>query len=83
MASDINAGSTYEFTIEARNSYGYSVESDSLSLLCAFVPEPPETVTTSNDDAQVKVSWTYPVSNGSPITGYKIFIGESDFTTYT
>jgi hypothetical protein len=83
LASDLTAGNTYEFTVESRNSYGYSVVSESISMLCAFIPEAPTTVATTNQNDQVKISWSYPVSNGSPITSYKIFVGESDFTTYT
>lgn len=81
--TDLSAGSTYEFTVEARNSYSYSPVSDELALLCAFISEPPATVTTSNVNDLVKLSWAYPVTNGSPITGYRFFIRESDVLTYT
>jgi hypothetical protein len=47
-AIDLTAGVTYQFKIESRNSYGYSTYSGSISLLCAFVPDPPTTVSTSN-----------------------------------
>jgi hypothetical protein len=47
-AIDLTAGVTYQFKIESRNSYGYSTYSGSISLLCAFVPDPPTTVATSN-----------------------------------
>lgn len=83
LATDLNAGSTYEFTVEARNSYGFSIESDLLSLLCAFKPEAPTEVTTLNENELVKVTWTYPVANGSPITAYKIFFLESDGFTFS
>jgi hypothetical protein len=39
---------TYEFALEARNSYGFSVLSDDLVLLNAFKPYAPLTVTTEN-----------------------------------
>jgi hypothetical protein len=44
VAIELTAGTTYSFTVEARNSYGFSVVSNELTLLCAFVPDPPLTV---------------------------------------
>lgn len=73
-ATNLNAGSTYEFTVEARNSYSYSEPTEMIQLLCAFIPDPPLTVTTENENDLVKISWAYPVANGSPITAYKIFL---------
>jgi len=43
-------------------------------LLCAFVPDSPTTITTANVNDKVSVSWNAPVTNGSPITAYKILI---------
>jgi hypothetical protein len=73
-ATSLTAGVTYQFNVEARNSYGYSVISDNIKLLCAFIPEPPASVTTSNLNDQIVVAWVEPVTNGSPITAYKVFI---------
>jgi hypothetical protein len=47
-AIGLTAGTTYVLTVESRNSYGFSVVSEEITLLCAFVPEPPLIVTTSN-----------------------------------
>jgi hypothetical protein len=47
-AIDLTPGVIYEFALEARNSYGYSILSDDLALLNAFKPYPPLTVTTEN-----------------------------------
>ena len=46
-STGLTSGETYQFKIEARNSYGYSEFSDILTLLCAFKPEAPEAPTTS------------------------------------
>jgi hypothetical protein len=70
----LTAGKTYELKVEARNSYGYSASSSVLTLLCAFVPDSPTTITTANVNDKVSVSWNAPVTNGSPITAYKILI---------
>lgn len=83
LVTDLNAGSTYEFTVEARNSYSFSAESEMLSLLCAFKPDPPLTITTVNENELVKIQWAYPVANGSPITAYKVYLIQSDGTTFT
>ena len=64
LATDLTAGVTYEFKVEARTSYGYSQFSETVSLLCAFKPDPPLTVTSENIDANVRLSWSEPVTNG-------------------
>lgn len=40
-------------------------------------------VTTELVNTNVKISWTSPSSNGSPITEYKILILQNDGVTYT
>jgi hypothetical protein len=79
----LTSGSTYDFKIVARNEYGYSLFSSTLSLLAAYIPEVPTSVTTEIDGSQVKVLWTLPSDNGSPITAYKVYIQEVGTTTYT
>lgn len=48
IESGLTAGETYVFRVEARTVYGFSLPSAELSLLCAFIPEPPLTITTTN-----------------------------------
>jgi hypothetical protein len=81
--TSLTSGTTYEFNIEARNEYGYSEFSSALSLLAAYIPETPTSVTTEIDGTQVKILWTLPSDNGSPITTYKVYIQEVGTTTYT
>jgi hypothetical protein len=38
-ASSLTTGKTYTFKVEARNSYGYSAYSDTVSILCAAEPD--------------------------------------------
>ena len=83
LATGLTAGSTYEFKVEAKNSYGYSVFSNTLTLLCAFVPEPPTTVSSANTNDLVTITWSEPVTNGSPITAYKIFVEEKGTGVFT
>ena len=82
-AISLTAGVTYEFKVEAKNSYGYSSYSDVLQMICAFKPDAPVEVTTENVNSQVKVTWGSSSTNGSPLLGYKIFIRSSDGVTYT
>ena len=76
----LTAGKTYAFKVEARNSYSYSASSSPITLLCAFVPDSPTTITTANLNDKVSVTWNEPVTNGSPIIEYKIFIKQKDST---
>ena len=80
--SGLTAGVQYEFTVEARNSYGFSLSSELLTLLCAYIPEPPATVTTANLNSQVVVSWDAPVDNGYAVSAFKVLIQEKS-TTFT
>jgi hypothetical protein len=74
LAIELTSGVTYEFKIESRNSYSYSGYSEVITLLCAFKPDPPSIVTTTNVNDEVMVAWAAPVTNGWPITEYKIYI---------
>ena len=73
-ATGLTSGTTYEFKVESRNSYGYSDYSEVLTLLAAFKPDQPAAPTTTTINNQVLVEWTEPITNGSPITGYKVYI---------
>jgi hypothetical protein len=75
-ATGLTSGTTYEFKVESRNSYGYSDFSEVLTLLAAFKPEAPVSVTTSIANDKVIIAWSEPINNGSPITGYRLFIRE-------
>jgi hypothetical protein len=54
-AINLDFGTTYEFKVEARNSYSYSAYSSAIPLLCAYIPEPPLTITTLNVNELVTV----------------------------
>jgi len=77
-AVGLTAGVTYKFKIEARNTNGYSVYSNELSILCATVPSVPATPANSNILNQVKFDWTAPAENGLAITSYTVLIRSSD-----
>jgi len=76
LFTGLTAGLIYSFKVESRNSYDFSTYSEPITLLCAFKPEPPPIVLTTNSGDKVIVSWATPNSNGSPVTSYKILIRE-------
>lgn len=55
LATGLTFGTTYEFKVESRNSYSYSPYSDTITLLCAFKPDPPLVITTTNTNNLVTV----------------------------
>ena len=83
LATDLTFGVNYEFKIESRNSYGYSAYSESITLLCAFKPEPPLTLSTANTNELVTITWDEPIANGSPITAFKVLVQEKDSGAFT
>jgi hypothetical protein len=76
-------GTTYEFTVEARNTNGYSSPSSDFAILHALIPDTVSTPTTTNSGTNVIIDWTAPGDNGSTITHYTVTIRQSDGTTYT
>lgn len=67
VITHLTPGTTYSFTVEARNSEGYSYHSEELWLLAASVPGSTYLSTVNLDDT-IWFSWRQPESNGSPIT---------------
>lgn len=72
LATGLNAGTLYSFTVQALNSEGLSSPSQPVSILAAEAPSPPAMPVTTVVGANVHVSWVAPSSNGSPITAYII-----------
>jgi hypothetical protein len=70
----LTAGSTYKFKIEARNVFGYSLESDVINILCATRPSPPVTPTTTVVANKVIIDWNPPAENGLAIESYTIVV---------
>ncbi len=73
-ATGLTAGLIYQFKLEALNGFGYSDFSSSISILCATVPDSPVAPRTSVVENNVIFDWDAPNSNGTPLTGYKIYI---------
>ena len=56
----LTAGLTYRFKVESRNSYGFSILSSEVSILCATIPSIPTTPTTTNVLDKVLFDWIAP-----------------------
>jgi len=62
----------------ARNAYGFSVFSDTISILTAQKPAQPSPPTTLWIPDDVIITWTAPDNGGSAITGYIVTIKQND-----
>lgn len=78
MIDTLEPGITYGFWVQARNDFGYSDDSVIFYILCATVPDPPVAPSTVTVASDVTVSWLEPNNNGSPITGYKVYMRATD-----
>lgn len=83
LATGLTAGVIYEFKVKSRNQFDYSEFSETVTLLCAYIPDTPTNVVTEIFGSQVKVSWDLPTDNGSPILDYRVYILESGTGVYT
>lgn len=70
--SQLSMGSTYSFRVIARNSFGFSNNSTTVSILAAQTPSTPTAPVTSVSGTNVVVTWTAPLAMGSTITAYLI-----------
>lgn len=82
-AISLTPGVVYGFKIQARNSFGYSALSDGVLVMAAKVPVKPAAPTTTFNRETVQIDWIEPDSGGSAILGYRIYIRESDESTYS
>ena len=76
-ATTLTEGKTYRFKVEARNSFGYSEESQAIAILCATVPSTPLAPSNYVDGSNVIIKWTKPKINGLEITSYTVTIQTS------
>jgi hypothetical protein len=79
----LTQGQTYQFKVEARNAYGYSAFSNTVSIITAQEPAQPVAPVTTWSPDDVVISWSAPDNGGSPITGYTLSIRQSDSATFS
>lgn len=73
---DLVPGGDYRFKVQARNSVGYSLESNEVTIKAARKPDAPtnvQTVLDLPDKASVTVTWAVPYDGGTPLLGYKVY----------
>lgn len=80
QATDLDFGTIYSFKIEARNLNGYSLYSETVQILCASAPAKPAAPTTTIVNNEVILDWDEPADNGMPLTGYYVYIRQSDLS---
>jgi predicted phage tail protein len=75
-------GTTYYFRVTAVNKVGEGQASSEVPATPMTVPDAPAGLTPTPGDAQVRLTWTAPASNGgSPVTGYDLYAGTTaDFS---
>lgn len=56
-ASQLIAGTTYQFKVYSRNEEGYSLESNTVSILAAQIPDTPSAPTTTVNGDNVDITW--------------------------
>lgn len=74
----LTPGAHYIFYVEARNSVGYSVISDYLTVHAAQIPDKPSPPVTAVQGDNVVVTWDEPYTGSTPITNYVVKFESSD-----
>ncbi len=80
ITNDITSGTTYKFRYKAQNIHGWGADSAEVSIIAAEVPQTMSAVTITNQDTNVRFSWTALSTNGAAISAYKLEIMQSDYT---
>jgi hypothetical protein len=77
-------GQTYQFKVRAQNGQGWGPYSEVYAVLAASVPSQPAAATVTDNAGlpSIRISWTLPTENGSPVTAYEIKIQTSDPLVY-
>jgi hypothetical protein len=83
----VNSGSTYKFTVRARNIYGTGLVSNELSVSAIDVPSkmtsPTVTLSSTTPFTDVIIAWSAPNYHNSAITAYSILFKKADGTYNT
>lgn len=66
------------FRVRAHNNMGWGEFSKPTEVVAAKIPEQPDAPTTVINNIFVRISWTDPYLNSSPIQSYSVFIANKD-----
>jgi len=77
-------GTTYRFKVRAQNAQGWGPFSGTTSVLAASEPSQAAMVIVTDNAGlpSVRITWSAPAENGSPITAYEIKIRTSNSAVY-
>jgi len=78
----LTPGAYYTFIVEARNSVGYSLPSNTFTILAAQPPDTPIAPTTLRSGSSIITNWTAPYNGGTAITSYQVTFRASDGVTF-
>lgn len=85
QATGLTSGGTYGFKIQAVNAIGNSIDSDTIYITCADLPDAPSAPT--RDDAtenSITVAWNAPAfDGGSIVTGYQLYMNDYETDEWT
>lgn len=65
-------GTEYKIELAVKNEHGTSAFSDPVTKTLYAAPAVPAAITETYVDANVKLVWVAPATNGKPITAYKV-----------
>lgn len=74
-------GNTYGVKVQASNSIGISVQSNTQYFACATIPGAIQTAPTleAATNSSITIAWSVPTNNGGvPVSGYKVYINSLD-----
>ena len=82
-ATGLTTGTTYKFKVQSRNSFGTSLlYSNEIQILCGSAPNKPNAPTITRTLNNINIGWSDPITNGSPILYYRVFIRSFDLMYY-
>lgn len=70
----VTPGQTYSLVVESRNSAGFSLVSEPVSVLAAQLADAPSNPVTSTDMATIVIEWDKPFDGATAITSYTVLI---------
>ena len=82
-STGIIAGTTYKIRVSAYNKYGWTAYSTVVTMRAACPPNPPSTITLTNNTIYMNIAWSLPVNNGADLISYSIQINKKNTGTWT
>jgi hypothetical protein len=79
LVTSLTNGQHYKFKVLARNAFGISAFSQEVQIICAYHPDPPTNIITTNYNDEVIITWDEAISNGLPLQAYNIHIQMNTF----